>query len=186
MEWVKVHGPTNLKSTVFNLIHLVSGTVLCSICSFVQMTLSRRVGTCKFDQGRIFPISFLVHYQRSKDSTLLKIIANFSFSISLLVWPLLPTLCRCRGFTVAPDHTPLHSFGKTSLNEKLATRRGPYLHKTPHSQKTNIHATAKIRTQSSKKRATAELLLRPRGLRDRLVPFINELKIYKDNNLLTL
>jgi len=73
---------------------------------------------------------------------------------------------------------------KTPLNEKSATSRGPYLHKTPHSQKTNTHAPAKIRTQSAKKRAIADLLLRPRGHRDRLVPLNNKLKIYKDNNLL--
>jgi hypothetical protein len=42
---------------------------------------------------------------------------------------------------------------------------------TQHSQQTDIHATGEIRTNNLSRRATADLLLRPRGHWDRQIVF---------------
>jgi hypothetical protein len=78
----------------------------------------------------------------------------------LLVWPVLPTRCRCKGLL------HLITLGWTPLDEGSARRRGLCLHNTQHSQHTHIHALGGIRTRNTSKRAAADLRLRPRGHRD--------------------
>jgi hypothetical protein len=96
-----------------------------------------------------------------------------SLALSFLVWPPVPTHCRCRGLllhliTVIDTHT----LGRTTLDEGSARRRGLCLHNTQHSQERNIHAPSGIRTRNSSKRAAADLRLRPRGHWDRLLSYL--------------
>ena len=94
-----------------------------------------------------------------------------SLFLSFLVWPLLPTHCRCRRLllhliTFNDTHTPLDSSG-----QEISPTQRPLPYNTQHSQETNIHAPGGIRIRNPSKRAAAGLRLRQRRHRDRLTPF---------------
>jgi hypothetical protein len=50
-----------------------------------------------------------------------------SYFLSFLVWPLLCTLCRCRGYCCTWSHSTTRTFGRTPLDNGSARRRDLYL-----------------------------------------------------------
>ena len=78
-----------------------------------------------------------------------------------------PWLPQCRTFTITLRHTTL---GRTPLDEWSAQNKDLYLHNTQHWQETDIHASGRIRTHNSSKRAAAYLRLRPCSQWDGLKP----------------
>jgi hypothetical protein len=92
--------------------------------------------------------------------------------LSVLVWPLLPTHCRCRDYCCTWSHSVTHTLARTPLDEGLARRRDfCYLRNTQHSQETDIHAPGGIRTRDPNKQTAADLRLTRRGHWDRLCKY---------------
>ena len=72
---------------------------------------------------------------------------------------------------VLRDHTQLHTHTNTISGtpyEGSTRRRDLYVYKTQHSTETDMNDLGGFRTRKRRKRAAADLLLRPRGYRDRL------------------
>jgi hypothetical protein len=63
---------------------------------------------------------------------------------------------------VAPDHSDMHTLGRTPLDEGLARRRGLYLTTTKHRRQTTM-PTEIIWNRNPSKRTAADRRLRPRG-----------------------
>jgi len=83
-------------------------------------------------------------------------------------WRDSPQWARISTFTRFLDHTQRHiTVGRTPVDEWSARRR-PLPDNTQHSQQTNIHAPAEIRTHNLSRRAAADLRLRRRGHWNRL------------------
>ena len=72
----------------------------------------------------------------------------------------LPTHCRCRGLLLhLSTQAVIYMLCMTPLEEGSARRRGLYLCNTRHSQETNIHSAAEIRTRNPSERPPCLILL---------------------------
>ena len=85
-----------------------------------------------------------------------------------ILWPFLPTHCRCRGllqhlitFTDTQTHTHTHidTLGRTPLGEGSARRRDLYLITDNIHKQTNMHAPGGIRTRNPSKRAASGIAI---------------------------
>jgi hypothetical protein len=87
-----------------------------------------------------------------------------SLFLSFLVWPLLPTHCRCRGLLFhLITLNDIYTLGRTPLDEGSARRSYLYVTTHQHSQETDIHAPRGIRTRNPSKRTVADPRLMPHG-----------------------
>ena len=90
--------------------------------------------------------------------------SHISFFLPFLVWPLQPTLCRCRGLLLH-----LTTLNRTPFSRESCwvcqVQQQPSTCTTQHSQKTNIH-TLKWDINLLSKQAAADLRLTPRGQRE--------------------
>jgi hypothetical protein len=105
---------------------------------------------------------------------LLRFLPNYFF-LPTLVWPLLPTHCRCRGFLLnLITLSDTHTLGRISLDVRSARRRDLHLTKhNTHNKQTPV-PPAGFEPTISAGRATSDPHLRPRGHRNRpqfLIPF---------------
>jgi hypothetical protein len=116
----------------------------------------------------------------------------FYTTFSFLVWPLLPTHCRCRGLVLhliklTDTHTRARARARTNTNAHRLTRwdfsgrvisptQRPLPDNTQYSQQTHIHVPGWVRTHNPSKRSAADRRLRPRGNWNR--PYYNLIPVY--------
>jgi len=126
------------------------------------------------DDGQMNCPKHIEFYSKNKFQKLLHlvgfIIRILVINLSLLVWILLSTHCKCRGLLLGGKQsmTDSHIFSKTPLGERSASSRD--LYGTTHThilpQQTDIHAPGEVGTRNPSRRAAADPRPRPRDQRD--------------------
>jgi hypothetical protein len=108
--------------------------------------------------------AYCVTYQKNFWEWSTRLLLFFLF----LVWPVYTYLLQVCWVIIASDNIQGHTHTRQdSCVGVIGPSHRPLLDKTQHSQKTDIHATGRIRTHKPCRRAAADPCLRPRGQWDR-------------------